>query len=61
MKSIFNLDGKVALVTGGSEGIGFSSALYLASEGCNLVLVSRNKKKLEKATNRIKKKNKKKK
>ena len=49
------LSKKVALVTGGSEGIGFSSALYLASEGCNLVLVSRNKKKLEKATNRIKK------
>ena len=50
------LSKKVALVTGGSEGIGFSIALYLASEGCNLVIVSRDKKKLDKATNRIKKK-----
>ena len=47
---------KVALVTGGSEGIGFSCALSLASEGCNLVLLSRDKKKLEKATNKIKNK-----
>ena len=47
---------KVALVTGGSEGIGFSCALSLASEGCNLVLLSRDKKKLEKASNKIKKK-----
>ena len=46
---------KVALVTGGSEGIGFSCALALASEGCHLVLLSRDKKKLEKATNKIKK------
>ncbi len=45
---------KVALVTGGSEGIGFSCAMSLASEGCNLVLVSRDKKKLEKASNKIK-------
>ena len=49
------LSKKVALVTGGSEGIGFSIALYLASEGCNLVIVSRDKKKLDKANNRIKK------
>ena len=50
------LSKKVALVTGGSEGIGFACALTLASEGCNLVLVSRDRKKLEKASNKIKNK-----
>ena len=43
-------------MTGGSEGIGFACALTLASEGCNLVLVSRDRKKLEKASNKIKNK-----
>ena len=50
------LSKKVALVTGGSEGIGFSCALSLASEGCNLVLISRNKKKLKTAISKIKNK-----
>jgi len=36
------IKGKVALVTGGNKGIGKSSALELAKEGCNLVITGRN-------------------
>jgi 3-oxoacyl-[acyl-carrier protein] reductase len=35
------LEGKVALVTGGSKGIGLRAARVLASEGCNLGLCAR--------------------
>jgi 3-oxoacyl-[acyl-carrier protein] reductase len=35
--------GKVALVTGGSKGIGKASALELAKEGCNIVISARTK------------------
>lgn len=42
-----------ALVTGGSEGIGFAIAEELAKEGFNIVLISRNKGKLEDARGKI--------
>ena len=35
------LDGKVALVTGGSKGIGRASAQLLAEEGCRLAIAAR--------------------
>lgn len=38
-----------ALITGGSEGIGFSIALELAKEGFDLLLISRSISKLEEA------------
>jgi 3-oxoacyl-[acyl-carrier protein] reductase len=41
---IFGLEGKYALVTGGSHGIGRSTALALAEEGCNVSICARNKK-----------------
>ena len=38
----FNLDGQVALITGGSKGLGAAMAAGLASAGATVVLVSRN-------------------
>jgi NAD(P)-dependent dehydrogenase (short-subunit alcohol dehydrogenase family) len=44
-----NLSEKVAIVTGGSAGIGFAIAKSLYIEGVHLVIVSRNRAKLEQA------------
>jgi NAD(P)-dependent dehydrogenase (short-subunit alcohol dehydrogenase family) len=46
-------EGKVAIVTGGSQGIGKAIALSLAKEGCNVVICARNIVKLEKAKTEI--------
>jgi NAD(P)-dependent dehydrogenase (short-subunit alcohol dehydrogenase family) len=43
----FRLDGKRALVTGGSRGIGFASGLALAQAGAAVTLVARDLSKLE--------------
>lgn len=39
---LFNLEGKTAIVTGGSKGLGLAMAAGLASAGANLLLVNRN-------------------
>jgi len=44
-----NLDGKNALVTGASYGLGFACAQMLAQEGANVAICSRNSQELEKA------------
>jgi NAD(P)-dependent dehydrogenase (short-subunit alcohol dehydrogenase family) len=47
------LDGRTALVTGASRGIGFGVAQTLAAEGCHLHLASRNAGDLDKARDKI--------
>ena len=49
------LKGKVALISGGSVGIGLAVAKALAKEGVNIVLCSRNEKLLYKETSTIQK------
>jgi NAD(P)-dependent dehydrogenase (short-subunit alcohol dehydrogenase family) len=43
------LDGKTALVTGGSKGIGYGCAEALAAEGCDLSICARHEDELEQA------------
>jgi 3-oxoacyl-[acyl-carrier protein] reductase len=49
------LKGKIALVTGGSEGIGKGIALALGKEGCDLAICARRKEPLEAAAEEIRK------
>lgn len=47
------LDGKVALITGASAGIGYAAALALAEEGARLVITARREERLSELTDRI--------
>jgi 3-oxoacyl-[acyl-carrier protein] reductase len=47
------LDGKIALVTGASQGIGRAIAIALAGTGCEVVLTARNMDQLAEAQNEI--------
>lgn len=49
-----NVKGKWALITGASRGIGYLSALFMAEQGCNLVLHSRTKDHCEKVLAEVK-------
>ncbi|KAJ7045873.1 NAD-binding protein [Mycena alexandri] len=42
LSSLFSLEGRTALVTGGTRGIGQKLALALAQAGANLILIQRN-------------------
>jgi 3-oxoacyl-[acyl-carrier protein] reductase len=44
---VAKLDGKVAVITGASAGIGWAAAIALASEGANLVVTARRAERLE--------------
>ncbi len=44
-----NVNGKVALITGASKGIGYATAQVLGNEGCRLALTARNPENLERA------------
>jgi NAD(P)-dependent dehydrogenase (short-subunit alcohol dehydrogenase family) len=48
------LQGKVALVTGGSSGIGLAIAQKLAAEGCNIAICGRDQSKLDSAAASLK-------
>lgn len=47
MIDLFNLSGKVALVTGGTQGIGLAIGLVLAKAGANVCVNGRNEEKLK--------------
>lgn len=47
--SLFRLDGRKALVTGGSRGIGLAAATALGAAGAHVTLVARREEELEKA------------
>jgi NAD(P)-dependent dehydrogenase (short-subunit alcohol dehydrogenase family) len=49
VREMFNLQGKVAIVTGGGKGIGLKMAEGLAEAGANIVLCSRNVENCKKA------------
>ena len=51
-----DVKGKWALITGASRGIGYLSALFMAEQGCNLVLHSRKKEHCDKVLAEVKEK-----
>ncbi len=53
IKKLFDLSGKVALVTGGSKGIGQAMAQGLAAAGADIVINSRNRDEMDKAMKTI--------
>ena len=53
MKDMFRLDSKVAVVVGGSGGIGEVCAAALASRGASIVIAARTLSRLEDAQKRI--------
>jgi dihydroanticapsin dehydrogenase len=50
-----SIDGKVAIVTGGSRGIGFETAKLFSENGAKVVITSKNSQNLKDATNQISK------
>jgi NAD(P)-dependent dehydrogenase (short-subunit alcohol dehydrogenase family) len=48
-----SIDGKVAIVTGGSRGIGFETAKLFSENGAKVVITSKNSQNLKDATNQI--------
>jgi len=53
MNNIYNLSGKIALVTGGSEGIGYGIAEQFLSLGARVVITARNSEKLNLAQEKL--------
>lgn len=50
---LFDLSGKVAIITGGSKGLGLAMAEGLASAGANIMIVNRNQEEGEAAAARV--------
>lgn len=53
LKQLFDLTGRVAVVTGGSRGLGFQIAAALGEYGATLALVARNQAELDEAVGRL--------
>jgi len=53
--NLFNLRGKVALITGSSRGLGYIMAKGLGSAGAKIILNGRNRERLEKSVNELRK------
>ena len=53
-KTHFPIEGRTAIVTGGSQGLGLAVAKLLASRGANVVIVAQDVGKLEKAVQELK-------
>ena len=51
--SLFNLEGKVAIITGGNGGIGYGIAQGFAEAGANIVIAARNTEKTRRAAENI--------
>lgn len=49
----FRVDGKLAMITGGTRGIGLAAAEALAKSGANILLVGRDRSELENAAARV--------
>lgn len=47
------LEGKVALITGGSSGIGLAMAETFVREGCKVIIAGTNEEKLETAVDKL--------
>ena len=53
--NLFNLDKKVALITGGNGGIGYAMAKAMGDAGANIIIAGRNKDKNTLSVNKLKK------
>lgn len=53
VKELFDLTGRVAIVSGGSMGLGLQMAEGLAEMGANLVMCARKKERCEEAAERL--------
>lgn len=54
ISQVLKLGGKVAIITGGSRGIGFATAKVLAENGAKVVITAKNKTRLKEAETKIK-------
>ena len=55
--SLFDLSGKIALITGSSQGIGFGIARGLGQAGATIVLNGRDQEKLSRAVSTLSREN----
>ncbi|WP_330219535.1 glucose 1-dehydrogenase [Peribacillus muralis] len=53
LNQLFNLNGKVAIITGASKGIGKDLAIMLARAGSDIAIIARNEEQLEEAAHEI--------